>query len=764
MEEDIMANAHITRPRLIVVSNRLPFNVTVEEGTLRYRESTGGLVTSLSSYIEALGKSSESLVDHLWVGWPGSTVEGPLQETLREEAVRTFRSCPVFLSQEEMDQFYFGFCNKTIWPLFHYFPSFTVYDEKSWEQYKHVNAMFCETLANIITQDDVVWVQDYHLMLLPHLLKTIAPKVPVGFFLHIPFPSFEVFRLLPVKWRREILEGLLGADLIGFHTYEYTQHFLQSVLRILGHDHNMGQIVTPDRVVKVETFPLGIEYDKFAQAVHDPEVQREREALKEMLPNVKVILSVDRLDYTKGILNRLQGFEILLETSPEFIGHVVLIMVVVPSRIGVEEYALMKKQIEEAVGNINGKFGRIGWTPVIYQYRHVPFLPLVALYSVSDICLVTPLRDGMNLVAKEYAASRINGSGVLILSEMAGAAKELAEAIVINPNNRGEIAEAMKEALQIPLAEQKRKNQIIQTRLRRYTVHRWAEDFIQHLRSRREVQDRFGAKILSPTAKRKIVEQFGSSSQRILFLDYDGTLVPLARYPDLARPDASVLTLLESLSADPRNTVVIISGRDQTTMQSWFGRLAVGMVAEHGVWFKWSGEDWKMPKQFTKDWKVSLRPILDQYADRVPGSFVEEKGNSLVWHYRNADPNQGRAIAAEVTDNLVNFTANVDVRVLKGSKVVEIRNAGIDKGRAALEWLSRAFYDFILAVGDDWTDEDLFNALPESAFSIRVGITTTHARHNLRNSAEVTKLLESLLQLQRNEEGMRIRVSAEKDV
>ena len=742
-----MGEATESRRRLVVVSNRLPFNVSVSEGRLKFHESAGGLVTGLSAYIESRRRTGRLAREHIWVGWPGSDVEAPLRDELKRAALVRFQSSPVFLSGEEMDQFYLGFCNATLWPLFHYFPSYTVYQPKFWDQYKHVNEVFCESLMGVIRHDDLVWIHDYHLMLLPRLLKNRAPDLAVGFFLHIPFPSFEVFRLLPRGWRRQILEGLLGADLIGFHTFEYAQHFLQSALRILGFANHMGHILTSEGIVKVDTFPMGIDFDKFAKAIDRPDVQGEIGDLRHRLPQVKIILSVDRLDYSKGILNRLEGFEMFLEADRRYHGRVVLVMVVVPSRIGVRHYDLMKKQIEELVGKINGRFGRIGWTPVVYQYRNVPFESLVALYSASDICLVTPLRDGMNLVAKEYVATRAEGAGVLILSEMTGAAKELGEAIIINPNNRQEIADALSEALEMPADEQKRRNQVMQQRLRRYDVMRWASDFVNALVSVQEVRDRVRAKLLPHSVRIDIIEHYRESQRRILFLDYDGTLTFLVRHPALVEPDEAQLGLLRSLCADPRNTIVIISGRDRHTLQDWFGHLSVGLVAEHGVWLKDIGKPWRMSKSLTSEWKPQVLPILESYADRLPGAFVEEKEFSAAWHYRSADPDQAALLAAEMTDHLANLTAKTDLQVLQGNKVVEIRHAGVNKGTAALDWTSKADFDFVLTVGDDWTDEELFRVLPDSVISIRVGVVSTHARYNLRTAAEVVEMLQSLAQV-----------------
>lgn len=729
--------------RLIIVSNRLPFNAKVDGGELTFQPSPGGLVSGLASYLQAPSRSATLSGEYLWVGWPGISVDEPLKASLVKKANDDFFSYPVFLTEEQMEKFYLGFCNATIWPLFHYFPSYAIYEPAFWQQYKHINQSFADALDGVLRPDDVVWVHDYHLMLLPRLLKARHPRLSVGFFLHIPFPSHEVFRLLPGEWRRDILEGLLGADLVGFHTYEYTRHFLQSVLRILGYENHFSQVFTSNHPVKVDTFPMGIDFEKFSQAAVDGDIQRERREVEATLSDFKVVLSVDRLDYSKGISHRLEGFESFLETYPEYHGKVVLLMVVVPSRIGVRQYDRMKRQIEEMVGKINGRFGRVGWTPIVYQYRNVPFASLVALYTASDICLVTPLRDGMNLVAKEYVATRTDGSGALVLSEMAGSAKELPEAIVINPNNRNEIAQALKDALDTPLDEQKRRNRIMQNRLRRYDVKRWAEDFLSALAAARELQLRIEAKVLARDERDEIIRDYKAGERRALFLDYDGTLTPLARFPSMARPDEPRLALLAALAADPKNRIVIISGRDRQTLDNWFGALSLGLIAEHGAWIKEADRPWQLVKALDNRWKEQLLPILEIYTDRLPGAFIEDKENSVAWHYRLADPEQGGVRAAELVDHLDSLIAKTDLQVIQGSKVVEIRHAGVDKGNAALQWLAGNEYDFLLAIGDDATDEDLFRAMPASAATIRVGIAGTHARYNLRNSAEVMSLLEA---------------------
>ena len=728
--------------RLLVVSNRLPIVITQEQGELKFQGSAGGLVSGLSAYLDSLKGSSFAKSDYVWVGWPGVTVENKLQEQVKSKVLSQFRAYPVFLTERAMEKFYYGFCNKTIWPLFHYFPTYAIYQNDFYLHYKCVNQIFCEAVIDVMQPDDVVWIHDYHLMLLPKLLRDKKPQISIGFFLHVPFPSFELFRLLPMTWRSEILQGLLGADLIGFHTYDYTQYFLRCVLRILGYEHNMGNILLPDRLVKVDTLPMGIDFQKF-QAEAATSGSQKDESWK-ALENFKIVLSIDRLDYTKGILKRLQGYELFLEKNPQWQKKVVLVVVVVPSRVAVEHYQQIKKQIDELVGKINGRFGTIGWTPILYQYKFIPFQPLVSLYAASDVALVTPLRDGMNLIAKEYIASRTKKTGVLILSEMAGAAKELAEAVVINPNNIEEIAGALKTSLEMPEKEQIRRNRIMQDRLKSYDVVRWANDFLSQLLSIKAEQKRLRSKLLLAPAKERLLRDFSQARQRLIFLDYDGTLVPFADDPQMVQPSDELLTILRNLAQHPGNEVVLISGRDRSTMQRWFGSINAGLVAEHGVWTQEKNQDWQLIKPLNNNWKPTIMPLLATYADRLPRAFVEEKEFSVVWHYRRADPELASTRAKELVDDLVNFTANIDIQILQGSKVVEVRCGGVNKGNAAARFLAENNFGFILAVGDDWTDEDLFKILPDTAYSIRVGIMQSYARFNLRSYVDVVELLREL--------------------
>jgi trehalose 6-phosphate synthase/phosphatase len=721
--------------RLLIVSNRLPLTIQEKKGDLYIDPSVGGLATGLRSWY----KSSPSI----WIGWAGIGRKKIRKEKDIMERLLAENCYPVPLSQPDVEAYYQGICNKTIWPLFHYFPLYAEYSEDFWQAYERVNTAFANVVSGIAKPNDIIWVHDYHLMLLPKLLRERLPKATVGFFLHIPFPSFEIFRLLP--WRQQILEGLLGADLVGFHTYDYTGHFLDSVHRLLGYEVAMGQVTAADRVVRADAFPMGINYEQFSSVAQDPKAQAQRKRFHKKLGDCQVILSVDRLDYTKGIPQRLEAFSMFLDRNPKFKRKVILVLLVVPSRTRVEHYIQLKKQLDGLVGEINGKYGTIGWMPVWYLYRSLPFHPLAALYSLADVALVTPLRDGMNLVAKEYTATKTDGKGVLILSETAGAAQELGEAIIINPNNQEEIAEALAKALEMPIQEQIARNRIMQNRLRRYTVVQWANEFMDKLLSTKKLQREMEEKALTPEMQRKLTSDFQESDKALLLLDYDGTLVPFSPKPVEAMPGANLLRLLEKFTKNPGTEVVLISGRDKDTLEGWFGGLNVGLVAEHGVWIKEKGGVWETIETLTSEWKEEVHPILESWVDRTPGSFIEEKEFSLVWHYRKANPRLGELRARELINNLSNITANLNLQVLEGSKVVEVINTGINKGRTALIWISREEWDFILALGDDWTDEDTFKALPSTAWSIKVGFGASAARFSLSSPSKATSLLRKMV-------------------
>ncbi|MFC1485491.1 bifunctional alpha,alpha-trehalose-phosphate synthase (UDP-forming)/trehalose-phosphatase [Candidatus Latescibacterota bacterium] len=726
--------------RIVIVSNRLPVNLKKRGGDFILRPSVGGLATGIGSLMD---KDREIL----WIGWPGIAADKLTahQKAEIERQLKELNYHPVFLTQRDIEGYYNGFSNNTIWPLFHYFTQHVVYEKRYWETYLRVNAHFAETVAKVLRPDDIVWVHDYQLLILPRLLRAHFPKLAIGFFLHIPFPSFEVFRLLP--WRRDVLEGLLGADLIGFHTYDYTRHFLSSLQNRLGLEHSLGCIMIENRMVKVDTFPMGIDYDRYAGASQREDVQTEIRRVQEKRgdrTHRKLILSVDRLDYTKGIAERIHTYSLFLEKYPKYRGRVTLIMVAVPSRTNVEKYRQLKCEVDELVGRINGKYGTIGWMPVWYLYQLLSFEELTALYILSDVALITPVRDGMNLIAKEFIATKTDGKGVLILSEMAGVAREMSESLIVNPNNRDSVADAIHQAISMPEEEQIQRNRMMQKRLKRYQVKSWAEDFIGSLVKIKAREQEMQSHELMAKNRDEIIRQYKRSRKRIFLLDYDGTLRSFEQTPEKAKPDEHIIQLIDELAKDIRNEVVVISGRDKNTLGKWFKDLNISMVAEHGAWLHERGSIWELIEPLTDFWKDQIRPILEMHVDRTPGSFIEEKDYSLVWHYRKSDPALAEIRARELKEALLHYMANLGLGVLEGNKVIEIRIAGINKGKAALKWVAREYYDFILAAGDDQTDEDIFKILPPHAYSIKIGFLPTEAKYSLEQVTDLHTLLAEL--------------------
>jgi trehalose 6-phosphate synthase/phosphatase len=730
-----MQKNHKSHRKIVVVANRLPVSVSRRKDGLKIQQSPGGLAAGL--------RSLRDEGDVVFVGWPGYWPSSASERKDIERILVDQHQCrPVFIHPSEVSRYYHGFSNKTLWPLFHYFSCYSSYDQTEWESYKGINQKFLQAILGAGEAGDLFWIHDYHLMLLPSLLRTSLPESSIGFFLHIPFPSSEIFRQLP--WRNELLKGILGADLIGFHTYEYTRHFLSSVLRLLGYEHEFGTINIDNRIVKVENFPMGIDVDYIEELLDMPLIQKEIGNLREDYEGHKrkIILSVDRLDYTKGIPNRLEGLELFLEKYPQWISRFNFIMLCVPSRTKVSQYSLLKEEVDRLVGKINGRFGKPGWNPVHYMYRSLTFEKLVPLYAAADVALVTPHRDGMNLVAKEYVASKKNRRGVLVLSETAGAAFELGEAVLVNINNKVEMASALKEALEMAPEIQEARIVTMRKRLGEYDIHRWIRNFIESIDMVKKIQAQREHQMLKGEWKKRLLTDFKSAKKRLLLLDYDGTLVPFYEKPNGAGPDAGLIRILKMLSGESQNTVVIISGRDRSVMDRWLGKIPFGLVAEHGAWIKkTSREGWHELNNLASGWKDLLRPIFQDYVLRVPGSLIEEKEYGIAWHYRKADPELGSIRASELYDYLTDFLASEDLHVMHGNKVIEVRNSEVNKGKGIMAWLMERNWDFILALGDDWTDEDLFRILPSKAYPVKVTFGPTVARYYLDSPSSARKLL-----------------------
>ncbi|MDP4679149.1 MAG: bifunctional alpha,alpha-trehalose-phosphate synthase (UDP-forming)/trehalose-phosphatase, partial [Cyclobacteriaceae bacterium] len=665
-----------------------------------------------------------------------------------QEAIKKLKKnnmSPVFLTEEEIELYYEGFSNETLWPNFHYFNQYAEYEETYFQAYKKVNQKFADALAELTEEGDKIWVHDYQLLLLPELIRAKYPKISIGFFLHIPFPSYETFRLLP--WRRELLMGMLGSDFLGFHTYDDMRHFLSSVNRLAGIGNSQGQINLGSRKILVDALPMGIDYEKYATLAADPDTLEKEVRYRTLIGRTTIMLSIDRLDYSKGIPERLRAFELFLQKHPQYKEQVSLLMVVVPSRDQVGRYKELKEEIDLLVGRINGNFSRMTWTPIHYFYRSFPLNSLSALYRIAKVALVTPMRDGMNLVAKEFIASKLNKKGVLILSEMAGASKELSEAILINPNNIEQMVEAFKQALEMPEEEQIRNLEIMQASLKRYNIHHWVKLFMDRLDYIKIEQAALQTKILDETSQNLLLKSYKDSESRIIFLDYDGTLTPFTGDPQQASPDEELDEIILKLSSQKKNRVVIISGRDKETLEKWFGHYQLDLIAEHGVWLRSSTKEWKMLATLKANWKKEMLDVLEDYVRRTPGSFVEQKDYSMVWHYRKVETGLGELRTRELTSHLKYLAADRHLQVLEGDMVVEIKSSEVNKGRASQKWLQRAHADFYMAIGDDWTDEDTFNAMPESTFTIKVGSTQSAAKYSLTDYSDVRNLLHLITQM-----------------
>jgi trehalose 6-phosphate synthase/phosphatase len=725
--------------RLVIISYRLPFKFLKKGNSFRAIQNSGGLVSAILALFEKMSLSPDKK-DITWIG-AGNTSD---EKCVNSSGVELFA---VTIPDSVNDKYYGGFCNDILWPLFHYFPSLTVYDESFYEAYLEANRLFLEKVKKLIRPGDFIWVHDYQLLLLPGMIRKIMPEANIGFFLHIPFPSYEIFRLLPRKWRESVLKGMTGANLIGFHTNDYTQYFIKSVKRTLGYECIHNHIYTDDeRIVKADAFPIGIDFEKFHNSCNSLNIHKEKKKLRNYLGDKKLVFSVDRLDYTKGLINRLMAYEYFLENYPQWHEKVVFNMVVLPSRDQVQKYRDMKKEIEATVGRINGKYSNLAWRPIIYQYKSLAFHELVACYDISDVGLITPLRDGMNLVAKEYVASQKDNFGMLVLSEMTGAASELTESIIISPTDMEETGDAIYKALEMPQKEKAKRILKMQERLQNYDVFTWANDFFNQADEIRTEQIKMSVRYIDSKILKEIKDQYLTSASRIIFIDYDGTLIPFSKYPEQAVMTEKAEKIITQLTNDERNKIVIISGRDQKFLERQFIKANVTLIAEHGFFIKEPQKEWVTNISVELGWKQKVAPVLDNYVDRCTGSFIEGKYASLAWHFRNVDDDFADLRINELKDDLQEVLKNESkLEVLEGNKVLEIKSMLYNKGSVASKLLAEQHYSFALAIGDDKTDEDLFKAMPENAFTIKVGTSLSIAKYNLKKQKQLYELFQELL-------------------
>jgi trehalose 6-phosphate synthase/phosphatase len=733
----LYGNGSSPSTRLLIVSNRLPVTIRHEtDDTLSVERSSGGLATALSH--------THAEMDSLWIGWPGGHFKAGEPRKRIEQLLRhTHRCVPVFLSTQAIQRYYYGFSNRALWPLCHSFQSYLIYNEEEWEAYVNANRAFCDVVLQEAQGQELIWVHDYQLFLLPGMLRQHLPEARIGFFLHTPFPPSEMFRVLPC--REAIVRGLLGADLIGFQTFSYMQNFLWAVYRVLGIEAETGSLPYGGRQVASEVHPIGIDPQQFLSALHsDAATAHEIERLNSSIGTRKLLLGMDRLDYSKGIPARLRAYKRFLDQHPEWRERVSMIQVAVPSREKVLAYQDLKRQVDELVGEINGVYSRTTWTPLQYVHRNLPFHEICALLRRADVALVTPLRDGMNLVAKEYVACQENRAGALILSEFAGASSEMGEAFFVNPYDEEGMAARIAEVLALPEEHLRERMSALHQRICRRNVNVWTQKFLASLRNVQHVKP---TRPLTLGERRRLVVAYASATKRLLLLDYDGTLTPLVPMRQLAFPTPQLLAVLQSLQGDPRNLVAVISGRDRTTLAQWLGNSGCILMAEHGSWL-WEGTGgqwWPVYPELKNDWKPAIRPLLEHVVEQTPGSSLEEKEFSLVWHYRLADPEFGLWQARELCTQLQGMLAGTRLQVQNGNKIIEVKWADVHKGKAAAQLLDRASpADFVLAIGDDRTDEDLFAIIPPDQWSIKVGTGFSAARFSLSTPADVLELLRDL--------------------
>jgi trehalose 6-phosphate synthase/phosphatase len=723
--------------RLLIVANRLPVTVRPTPVGVEVERSTGGLATGMSRPHEQSAG--------LWIGWSGAGDDlTPAQQAELETQLASQRLVGVPLNRDLVTRYYEGYSNGVLWPLFHYLLDQVPLQPSDWDAYVQANEQFAEVVVAQYRPGDLIWIHDYQLLLLPGLVRRRLPEARIGFFLHIPFPSEELFRTLPA--RRQLLEGFLGADLVGFHTPTYLRHFATALTDILGLTVDIDRVQLPGREVRLGVFPMGVDASLFQNLSREPAVEAEAEALRGD-GSVRILVGVDRLDYTKGIPRRLLAFERMLQTHSELREKVRLVQVAVPSRTGVEAYQDFRSLVDGLVGRINGAFGTPRWVPVHYIFRGLSAEDLVALYRAADVMLVTPLRDGMNLVAKEFLASRTDGDGVLVLSEFAGAAWELPEALQVNPYDTDATGEVIFRALTMEPEERRARLAPLRERVATFDVHRWVASFLEQLE---RVTDP-AARALSPTAgeaalRDELTAALESNDELLLLLDYDGTLVPFTATPELARPDAALIRLLRSLAGRPDTEVHIVSGRGREALEQWIGSLPIWLHAEHGFWSRPPGQgEWTPAADIHASWREPVLAILRDITARTPGSLIEVKAVAIAWHYRMADLETGARRANELRIHLNQLLSNQPVEILAGNRVLEIRPYGVHKGRILAPMSSeREARSTILAIGDDRTDEDLFTSLPPDAISVKVGPGSTRARFRLESTSSVRALLQML--------------------
>jgi trehalose 6-phosphate synthase/phosphatase len=712
------------RTPITVASNRLPFSYQRTAQGLERKPSPGGLVSALDPVLRKQGGT--------WVGWPGIVSkegDAPLESDDYGYAI-----APVPLTESEVTRYYHGFSNRTLWPLFHSMTERAQFDGADYASYETVNDRFADEILRVADDDALVWVHDYQLMLAPRRIREQRADLRLAFFLHIPFPPFDIFRLLP--WDRELLRSLLACDLIGFHVRGYAQNFMDCVERTLGARVHRREMFVEygTRTTRIGAFPIGIEFEEFESLAKGAKA---REPGRE-----KIVLGVDRLDYTKGIPERIRAFERLLELHPEHREHVVLLQLAVPSRSQVSEYKELKREIDELVGSINGRFATANWSPIRYLYRSVPQERLATIYRDADVALVTPLRDGMNLVAKEFVACQVADPGVLILSRLAGAADTMRESLLVNPYDVDGTAEAIHRALGMDETERASRMSGLRRRERRKNLDVWTQSFLEEA-----FADRASVQPMADSDFEDWLGEFLDGYRLALFIDYDGTLTPLCDHPDNARLAPEMRSALRSCTGRSDTDVAIVSGRALADVRKMVGEAVPTYAGNHGLEIEGHHIG-----HFEHEDLVHYRERADGLAEELDaiatgGAWTERKGPTLTFHFRAVPEHERDQLVAEARE----IIGRAGYQPRDAHCAVEARPPiGWDKGRAVLHILKARYGPAwsesirVVYVGDDITDEDAFRFLAGLSRTFRVGSpdTPTAATHRLPDVDAVQSLLQ----------------------
>ena len=725
------------------VSNRLPFQLRKNSnGETEIVRSAGGLVTAL------LGVKNQSPT--YWIGTTTDTRIVNISKSVFKDNFPFEDIISVLLSKDLHNSYYNDFCNDVIWPLFHYESQRVKYSEDAWKSYVEVNRLMAEEISKHLSDNDTIWIHDFHFFLLAKFLREYNKNIRIGFFLHIPFPSSEIFRQLPV--RNEILEGLLNCDLIGFHDYSYLRHFTTSLWHLLSIESDLLNVNYKGRKIKLGVFPVSIDTPRIESLASSKSVLERVKEFKETYPN-KVLLGVDRLDYSKGVELKLHAFKEFLKKYPEWATKVSFIQVAVPTRIDVEEYAQLKSEIDQLVGEINGKYGTLEHVPVRYIYQSVTEEDLLALYRMSDVLFVGSKRDGMNLVALEYVASQDSKNpGAVVLSEFTGASSILSAAIRVNPWNAHSTADGINEALQLTTSEKIQRHNDAISFLQGYTSQDWASSFMANLSELKVSPRHAQALFLDNESSNQSTKEFIQKVQEkniALFVDFDGTLTPIEDHPEQVSMSDEVKNLIKALSEKPNLDIVVVSGRNKKYLAEQFKDLDVYLVSEHGAnYYNYKIKRWRsLIHSNVISWIESAKMIMNDYTKRVPQSFIEKKEASLVWHYRLSPSLFASYQARKLADELDSGLSHLPAKIYLGKKNVEVKALEANKGDFVSWFLeSHADKDFVaVAIGDDVTDEDMFNTLRKKGITVKVGPEDTQAQYRILEQNQITDILRAFL-------------------